>query len=202
MVRFGGVPMANESSHSEDPSLERTFRGHRDGVTACAFNPNMKQLVSSSGDHSLMIWNFKPSMRAYRFAGHKDSVLSVAYSPQGECIASGSKDRTVRLWTPSTVGLYTPKVLKAHGAAVRSVRFSPDGKNLVSASQDKTLKIWSAPDGKFLSTLSGHTNWVNCGDFSPNGRCVVSASDDKTVRLWDVDRSLSLIHISEPTRPY
>ena len=71
--------MANESFHSEDPSLERTFRGHRDGVTACAFNPNMKQLVSSSGDHSLMIWNFKPSMRAYRFAGHKDSVLSVRY---------------------------------------------------------------------------------------------------------------------------
>ena len=53
------------------------------------------------------------------------SVLSVSYSPQGECIASGSKDRTVRLWTPSTVGLYTPKVLKAHSGAVRSVRFSP-----------------------------------------------------------------------------
>ena len=110
MVRFGGVPMANESGHAEDPALERTFRGHRSGVTACAFNPNMKQLVSASSDNSLMIWNFKPSMRAYRFAGHADSVLSVAYSPQGECIASGSKDRTVRLWQPSTVGLYTPKV--------------------------------------------------------------------------------------------
>ena len=154
--------MANESSHSEDPSLERTFRGHRDGVTACAFNPNMKQLVSSSGDHSLMIWNFKPSMRAYRFAGHKDSVLSVAYSPQGECIASGSKDRTVRLWTPSTVGLYTPKVLKAHGGAVRCARFSPDGKRLVSASQDKTLKVWDMATGKCVATLEGHSEGVRC----------------------------------------
>ena len=71
MVRFGGVPMANEAFHSEDPTLERTFRGHKGAVTACAFNPNMKQLVTSSEDNSLMIWNFKPSMRAYRFSGHK-----------------------------------------------------------------------------------------------------------------------------------
>jgi WD40 repeat protein len=69
MVRFGGVPMANESS--EDPTLERTFRGHKDAVTCCAFNPNMKQLITSSNDNSLMIWNFKPQMRAYRFTGHK-----------------------------------------------------------------------------------------------------------------------------------
>ena len=104
MVRFGGVPMADEAS--EDPTLERTFRGHRGAVTACAFNPNMKQIVTSSKDHSLMIWNFKPSMRAYRFTGHTAPVLSVAYSPQGECIASGGRDRSVRLWTPSAVGLY------------------------------------------------------------------------------------------------
>ena len=105
-------------------------------------------------------------------------MLSVSYSPQGECIASGSKDRTVRLWTPSTVGLYTPKVLKAHSGAVRSVRFSPDGRLLVSASDDKTLKLWSTPDGKFLQTLSGHTNWVRCADFSPQARCVASARPD------------------------
>lgn len=71
MVRFGGVPMANEAFQSEDPALERTFRGHKDSVTACAFNPNMKQLITASLDNSLMMWNFNPSMRAYRFQGHK-----------------------------------------------------------------------------------------------------------------------------------
>ena len=64
--------MANESPfQSEDPTLERTFRGHKDSVTAVAFNPNMKQLITASLDNSLMVWNFKPQMRAYRFAGHK-----------------------------------------------------------------------------------------------------------------------------------
>jgi len=40
-------------------------------VTSVDFNPNMKQLVTGSMDSSLMIWHFKPHMRAYRFVGHK-----------------------------------------------------------------------------------------------------------------------------------
>jgi WD40 repeat protein len=69
--------MPNEGNfQSEDPTLERTFRGHKDGVTAVCFNPNMKQLITASLDNSLMVWNFKPQMRAYRFAGHKVSRRS------------------------------------------------------------------------------------------------------------------------------
>jgi centriolar protein POC1 len=69
---------------SEDPTLERSFRGHKDAVTAVAFNPNMKQLLSASLDMTLMLWNFKPTLRAYRFTGHKAAVHCVAFSPSGE----------------------------------------------------------------------------------------------------------------------
>lgn len=31
----------------------------------------MKQLVSGSLDNCVMVWNFKPQLRAFRFAGHK-----------------------------------------------------------------------------------------------------------------------------------
>jgi hypothetical protein len=77
----------------EDPALERHFKGHRDAVTSLDFSPNTKQLglldlicavrnmrfflvmavlqVSGSLDSCLMVWNFKPQMRAYRFVGHK-----------------------------------------------------------------------------------------------------------------------------------
>ena len=39
-----------------DPTLERTFRGHKSTVLSCAFSPNMKQLVSGSADNCLMLW--------------------------------------------------------------------------------------------------------------------------------------------------
>ena len=54
-----------------DPNLERTFRGHKSYVTSVAFSPSLKQLASGSGDNSVMLWNFKPQLRAFKFIGHK-----------------------------------------------------------------------------------------------------------------------------------
>ena len=54
-----------------DPNLERTFRGHKSYITSVAFSPSLKQLASGSGDNSVMLWNFKPQLRAFKFIGHK-----------------------------------------------------------------------------------------------------------------------------------
>ncbi len=87
--------------HGLRPTLERTYKGHRDIVTALSFNPNSKTLVSSSLDGCLMLWNFKPQLRAFRFMGHKGPVFDVKFSPSGNLIASAAKDQTVRLWRPN-----------------------------------------------------------------------------------------------------
>ena len=57
-----------------DPSLERTFRGHRNYVSSVSFSPTLKQLASGAGDNCIMLWNFKPQLRAFRFIGHKVSL--------------------------------------------------------------------------------------------------------------------------------
>ena len=41
---------------------------------SCDFNPNMRQLATGSDDSTVMVWNFKPGMRAFRFIGHKVSA--------------------------------------------------------------------------------------------------------------------------------
>lgn len=57
--------MATECS--DDPALQCHFKGHRDLVTALHFHPNGTQLVSSSLDQTLMLWNFRQHHRAYRW---------------------------------------------------------------------------------------------------------------------------------------
>lgn len=152
---------------SDTPTLERSFRGHKDAISSVCFNPNMKQLISGGHDSCVMVWNFRLQLRAFRFVGHKGPVLSVAAAPSGNLIASASKDRTVRLWLPTVKGEST--VLKAHMAAVRSVAFSADGQSLASASDDKTIKVWGLPGQRFQFSLAGHSNWVRSAKFSPDG---------------------------------
>ena len=99
------------SSQFQDPSLERTFRGHKDTVTSVSFAPGgpMKQLVSSAVDGSLMLWNFKPQLRAFRFLGHRGPVYHAEFAPSGQLIASGA-------WGHQ-VGERVPGPLRAVGSA-------------------------------------------------------------------------------------
>ena len=55
----------------DDPLLTRSFRGHKSRVVAVAFNPSMKQIASASHDRTVMLWNFRPDMRAFKFTGHQ-----------------------------------------------------------------------------------------------------------------------------------
>ncbi|KAJ3109475.1 POC1 centriolar protein A [Physocladia obscura] len=171
----------------QDPTLDRSFRGHRDVVTDLAFKPSMTQIASGSMDSSVMVWNFKPGMRAFRFVGHKGPVTSVDFSPSGTLLASASRDKTVRLWTPNVYDMKGDvTVFKAHTSTVRSVRFSQDSESILTCSDDKSIKIWSTHRTKFQFTLAGHMNWVRTAQFSPDSKLVISGSDDKSVKLWDL----------------
>eukprot|EP01038_Epipyxis_sp_PR26KG_P008808 gene8808-11891_t len=173
-----------------DPSLERTFRGHRNYITSLSFSPKLKQLASGSGDNTIMLWNFKPQLRAFRFIGHKGVVTAVQFSPEGDVLASASKDKTVRLWIPSAKG--ESVVLKGHAGAVRSVDFSYDSRLLLTGSDDKTAKIWALPTRKFSCSLVGHSNWVRTACFNPDATLAATGSDDKLVKLWDFSTRQSL----------
>jgi WD40 repeat protein len=56
-----------------NPKLERTFKGHKNYVTSVSFSPTQRQLASGGGDYSIMMWNFRPQLRAFRYLGHKVS---------------------------------------------------------------------------------------------------------------------------------
>ncbi|PWS21510.1 serine/threonine protein kinase, partial [Enterococcus faecium] len=77
---------------ASDPELKRSFRGHKESISAVAFNPNTKQIASSSLDSFVYVWNFKPEQRPFKFVGHKGAVYDIAFSPNGQVLASASKD--------------------------------------------------------------------------------------------------------------
>lgn len=108
-----------------DPSLKRSFKGHKEAVCKVSFNPNLKQVVSGSADGTVMVWNFKQTMRPFRFVGHKGHVNDVKVNPAGNIIASCSDDATIRLWSNTVEG--HSQVIKSHTQAIRTIDLSANG---------------------------------------------------------------------------
>ncbi|KAJ3326605.1 hypothetical protein HDU76_012778 [Blyttiomyces sp. JEL0837] len=173
----------------QDPTLDRSFRGHKDVITDLSFKPSMTQLASGSMDHSVMVWNFKPQLRAYRFVGHKGPVTSVHFSPSGTLLASASRDKTVRLWTPNIWSTHRTKfqyTLAGHLNWVRTARFSPDSRVIVSGSDDKTVKLWDLGSKTCVKTYWDHVGMITSVAFHPGGTVIATASTDKSIKLFDI----------------
>ncbi|KIJ51769.1 hypothetical protein M422DRAFT_136574, partial [Sphaerobolus stellatus SS14] len=113
-------------------------------LSAVAFSPDGKQIVSGSSDNTIRIWDAKIGEAVVEpLQGHQGSVRAVAFSPDGKQIVTGSDNNTIRIWDAKT-GEAVGAPLEGHQGLVQAVAFSPDGKQIVSHSEDYVIQICEA----------------------------------------------------------
>ena len=76
----------------------RTLEAHVSAVTAVAFAPDGKHMLSGSSDRTLRLWRASDGALLRTFGGHTGSIESVAFAADGRTFASGSSDGTARVW--------------------------------------------------------------------------------------------------------
>ncbi|XP_061695589.1 cell division cycle protein 20 homolog isoform X3 [Syngnathoides biaculeatus] len=69
-------------------------------VSALAFAPNYKELISAHGfaNNNLVIWKYPTMAKVAELNGHNERVLNIAMSPDNSMVASLAADETMRLW--------------------------------------------------------------------------------------------------------
>ena len=170
------------------------YDGHSSRVTAAAFSPDGKRIISGSYDNTLKLWDVDSGNCLMTLSGHRLQVTAASFSPDGKRIISASFDKTIKIWDADSGNCI--KTLSGHTRSVRAASFRPDGKRIISASSDKTLKLWDADSGNCLKTLSGHFAKVFSASFSFDGQRIISASFDKTVKIWDAETGQCIMTLS------
>ncbi len=90
----------------------------------------------------------------------------------------GLDNKTVHQCNIKTIGQSSKKI---------HIAVSPDGKLLVTRSWDG-VKLWALPDGKYLTTLTGHDlRMIQSLAVSPNSKMLATGNfSDGTIKLWSL----------------
>jgi WD40 repeat protein/regulator of replication initiation timing len=183
-------PSANPFTNLEfDPanfdlySNKKTFKGHVNSVSACAFHPKKSIFATASDDETWRLWTFPECELVMSGEGHTSWLSGIHFHPHGSHLATSSGDGTVKIWEFAQAKC--THTFTDHTQAVWSCEFHYGGDFVVSASMDHTTRIWDLISGKCKTTLRGHVDSVNCATWQPYTANVCTASGDKTVSVWD-----------------
>ena len=122
--------------------------GHTSPVTALCLT-QQEQLVSSSRDGTVRLWNIPTREEIGRFSGHDHWVLCVA--TWRDSIIAGGDDATIRVWD---IRSGRPiHVLEGHTAPVRALMIDPLTERLYSYGEDRRLNVWSLRDSGLQASV-------------------------------------------------
>ncbi|KAL7718925.1 Uncharacterized protein QTN25_003871 [Entamoeba marina] len=75
-----------------------TMTGHSNSILSCKFSQDSSKLATSSGDHTVRIWDILSCTPITTLKGHGDWVLNVNWHHSGKYVASGDKQGKVIIW--------------------------------------------------------------------------------------------------------
>jgi len=169
-----------------DGKSVKLFAGHKARVTDVAFTLDGKQLLSTSEDATMRIWDPKTGGTISQIQGfgfHEDSIISMTLHPNHEnIIATTGADGSVVISNISTGKPLNAK--KEHTDAVESLGFCTTLPYMATGSLDKQVIIYDV--NTFQQRLKcQHEDGVTKVVWHPTQPLFYASSLDKTVRLWD-----------------
>jgi guanine nucleotide-binding protein G(I)/G(S)/G(T) subunit beta-1 len=161
---------------------------HQGYLSCCRFL-NDRQLLTSSGDRTCLLWDVETGISEMAFKGHTGDVMSLSLSPlDSACFVSGGCDATARVWdrrSGKNVQTFT-----GHEADINSVHFFPNGDAFATGSDDTSCRLFDLRADRELNCYTQET--IMCGvtsvAFSSSGRLLFAGYDDFQCHVWDTLR--------------
>ncbi|NJK93834.1 MAG: WD40 repeat domain-containing protein, partial [Bacteroidales bacterium] len=170
------VAFTLSKSQTPDQKPFKILKKHDGGITALAFSPDGKVLVTGSEDKTLLIWNTATWECSRPLTGHTQAVNSVSFLASGTRFYSGG-DYYVRSWNLKGDALDAYRGPTTH---IWSVALKPDSSQWVAGSFEKNIKLFDYKTTK-VSNIGGHTKSALAVAYSPDGKLMASGSLDENI---------------------
>ena len=153
----------------------------KSAVPEAVFSPDMKSLITASGDQFIKIWDPISGRRILSLEG-PDLLTMIELSNNGKLIACVLENHSVSVWD-ITKGKQLFNFEDV--GVINSVKFDHNSERLIISSAAKGVKVYNLMNGNQMHLLECSSCGSNSADFSQDGKFIVSASTDNTVDLWD-----------------
>jgi len=164
--------------------VARELSAHTGYLSCCRFL-NDRQILTSSGDMTCMLWDVDAGVRVVEFNDHTGDVMSLSLGPNQNIFVSGACDATAKVWD-----IRTGKVVQTfvgHESDINAVQFFPDGNAFATGSDDASCRLFDLRADRELNQYTH--DMVLCGitsvAFSVSGRILFAGYDDFNVNVWD-----------------
>jgi len=187
---------------------------HRDAITAIAFAPNGKWIVSAGRDMMVRVWDRLTGEEVLRIKdGHEEKfrpLFSSALSADGKLLATAANANPwIKVWEfPTGKQLAT---FDAREFRIRALAFSPDGQLLSTVGPSGVVHVWQTRTGKELYALDKAHGFVSSIVFSPDGKELISSSRAGPLTFTEartgrcraafVEEGASCMALTSPTGP-
>lgn len=189
LVACGGLDNLCTVYNLANPENAIEMASH-DGFVSCCRFLNESQILSASGDSTVIMWDIAQGQPLSHFCEHTQDVMAIAISPVASqtTFLSSSVDRSVKLWdTRSPDGAV--QTFTGHESDVNCVDFMQDGITFATGSEDGTARVFDIRAHNEISKfgkVSDGSEGLTSVSFSRSGRVLFGGHADSNVLAWDV----------------
>ncbi|PWN19449.1 guanine nucleotide-binding protein G(I)/G(S)/G(T) subunit beta-1 [Microstroma glucosiphilum] len=174
----------NLRSREGGAKVARELSAHTGYLSCCRFL-NDRQIITSSGDMTCMLWDIDAGVRTMEFNDHTGDVMSISLGPNPNTFISGACDTMAKVWDIRTGKAV--QTFAGHDSDINAVSFFPNGDAFATGSDDASCRLFDLRADRELNQYT-HDN-ILCGitsvAFSHSGRLLFAGYDDYHCNVWD-----------------
>ncbi len=164
----------------------RTLKGHTSWVYSVMFSPDDNQLLSTSKDGTIIIWDILTGdiikkLEVSSDEPYPDEIYSTCYSPDGKYIVAAyyGDSNNIKVWE-----VESGKIIKTLNTyeSVSNISYSPDGKYFITNGHDSSYIF----DAKTYQKLAS-TNYCKSAHFSIDSKNIILVQYAQNVYIYNIE---------------